>query len=124
MKTPGTNIPTLLAGVSEAYQEWQDHLAGKANWPMEPLADEDCAEREMVLPSWNSAPVREVRRAGRTIEVVELDEVDRVTVLLSWHFAFDEDAQHFYPGILAAECANARKQFDRLSPEGQEGAAR
>jgi hypothetical protein len=70
--------------------------------------------REVVRPSWNTIPLREVVREGCVVAVIDSDESDRVVVVQWKRLGTPAEADACFAETYARECTEAQAAFAEL----------
>lgn len=79
-------------------------------------------ERQVVIPSWDTAPLREVVRTGRAVAVIDIFESDEVEFVQFEVFANVAQAKCGAEMSLSSECRTAKQIYDSLPEDLKRGA--
>jgi hypothetical protein len=119
---PDQNAQTLKSG--EDVEGWLTANFGPAvedaPWPPSLPAglrwhdSRELDEKDIVVPSWNAIPRREVVRAGRTVAVIDTTECGVVRVVESVELPTQEDARIAHQRMFTRECAQACDDLQEL----------
>jgi hypothetical protein len=112
-------------------EEWLTATFGPAEdippWPSSlPInlmyVDNRGIEHEIVVPSWNAIPLREVVRSGCIVAVIDRTECDVASTVYDVELPTIREAQDLFWEIYARECEQASIIFHDLPDAMKEGA--